>query len=174
MGKMADLFEILIAEKADKPLQGERPTGKKRTAAEREDGAAGGDESESETSFFRSRGKRQRREQSPDAISIHAGECEDELAQLLGSSEKERESESDTEAENVLNDLANGLSDDESTGPNISQKLVDVALKRWGKQLNPEKLKSILDNAKIYMQKSQPGNMAVVSFKEQEDRYSTV
>ncbi|CAB4032873.1 Transposon Ty3-G Gag-Pol poly, partial [Paramuricea clavata] len=37
------------------------------------------------------------------------------------------------------------LSDDESTGPNISQKLADIALKRWGKQLNPEKLKSILE-----------------------------
>jgi hypothetical protein len=145
MGKMADLFEILIAEKANKPLQGERPTGKKRTAAEREDDAAGGDESESETSSFRSRGKRQRREQSPDAISIHAGESEDELAQLLGSSEKERENEPDTEAEHLLNDLAKGLSDDESTGPNISQKLADIALKRWGKQLNPEKLKSILE-----------------------------
>ncbi|CAB4004433.1 Hypothetical predicted protein, partial [Paramuricea clavata] len=145
MGKMADLFEILIAEKANKPLQGERPTGKKRTAAEREDDTAGGDESESETSSFRSRGKRQRREQSPDAISIHAGESEDDLAQLLGSSEKERENEPDTEAEHLLNDLAKGLSDDESTGPNISQKLADIALKRWGKQLNPEKLKSILE-----------------------------
>ncbi|CAB4033232.1 Hypothetical predicted protein, partial [Paramuricea clavata] len=142
---MADLFEILIAEKANKPLQGERPTGKKRTAAEREDDAAGGDESESETSSFRSRGKRQRREQSPDAISIHAGESEDDLAQLLGSSEKERENEPDTEAEHLLNDLAKRLSDDESTGPNISQKLADIALKRWGKQLNPEKLKSILE-----------------------------
>ncbi|CAB4036998.1 Hypothetical predicted protein, partial [Paramuricea clavata] len=164
MGKMADLFEILVAEKADKPSQGERPTGK----------------DESETSSFRSRGKRQRREQSPDAISIHAGESEDELAQLLGSSEKERENEPDTEAENVLNDLAKGLSDDESTGPNISQKLADIALQRWGKQLNPEKLKSILEkctrpeNCPGYdMQKRQPGNMAVVGFKEQENRYST-
>ena len=38
-----------------------------------------------------------------------------------------------------------GLSDDESTGPNIFQKLADIALKRWGKQMNAEKLKGILE-----------------------------
>lgn len=43
MAKIADLFDKLIAEKADKPLQGERPTGNKRTTAQCE--TAEGEES---------------------------------------------------------------------------------------------------------------------------------
>ena len=90
------------------------------------------------------RGKRQRREKSPEAITIHVDDTEDEVAKLL-STEKERENEPETEAQGFLDELAKGLSDDESTGPNISQKLADIALKRWGKQMNAEKLKSILE-----------------------------
>ena len=149
MGTMAKLFERIIEDKADKPLEGDRPTGsRKRKSAASEDGFE--DESDSETSSFRSRGKRQRRDKSPDAISIHAGESDDEIAKLLRCSEaetvsKERENEPDAGAQSLLDDLAKGLSDDETTGPNISQKLADITLKRWGKQMNAEKLKSVLD-----------------------------
>ena len=85
MGTMTKLFERIIEDKADKPLQGDRPTGsRKRKSAEHEDGSD--DESDSEASSFRSRGKRLRRDKSPDAISIHAGESEDVVAHLLGCS----------------------------------------------------------------------------------------
>ena len=35
--------------------------------------------------------------------------------------------------------------EDESTSPNVEPKLADITLQRWGKKLNPEKLKSISD-----------------------------
>ncbi len=38
--------------------------------------------------------------------------------------------------------------DDEATGPNIEQKLADIATKRWGKKLNPEKLKIMTEKYK--------------------------
>ena len=46
----------------------------------------------------------------------------------------------------LLDDLAKSLSDeDESTSPNIDPKLAETTMKRWGKKLNPEKLKIIID-----------------------------
>ena len=143
LGTMAKLFERIIEDKADKPLQGDRPTGsQKRPSAELEDSCD--EESDSETAAFRLRGKRQRREKSLEAITIHVDDTEDEVAKLLGT-DKEGENVPETEAQDFLDELAKGLSDDESTGPNISPKLADIALKRWGKQMNAEKLKSILD-----------------------------
>ena len=61
MGTMAKWFEQIIEDKADKPLQGDRPTGsRKRKSVASEDGFE--DESDLETSSFRSRGNRQRRD----------------------------------------------------------------------------------------------------------------
>ena len=135
--------ERIIEDKADKPLQGDHPTSSQKwPSAELEDSSD--EESDSETTAFRLRGKRQRREKSLEAITIHVDDTEDEVAKLLGT-DKEGENAPETEAQDFLDDLAKGLSDDESTGPNISLKLVDIALKRWGKQMNAEKLKSILD-----------------------------
>ena len=69
-------------------MTAQRPTcSRKRKSVASEDGFT--DESDSETSSFRSRGKGQRRDKSPDAISIHAGESQDEVAKLLGCSEAE-------------------------------------------------------------------------------------
>ena len=70
LGTMAKLFERFIEDKADKPLQGDHPTGRrKRLSAELDDSSD--EESDSETTAFRLRGKRQRREKSPEAIAIH-------------------------------------------------------------------------------------------------------
>ena len=38
--------------------------------------------------------------------------------------------------------------DDEATGPNIEQKLADIATKHWGKKLNPDKLKIMIEKYK--------------------------
>ena len=85
---MAKLFERFIEDKADKPLEGDRPTGRrKRLSAELDDSSD--EESDSETTAFRLRGKRQRREKSPEAITIHVDDTEDEVAKLLGT-EKEK------------------------------------------------------------------------------------
>ncbi len=143
MGKMASLLEKLVAEKAGEPLQGDSPTGRKRQSAEPED--ASGYDSESKTASFRSRGKRQCRNMSPDAISVHTGDSEDEVAQLLGGTTSNNEVIA-PEAQDILDKPAKGFSDtDYIAGPKIVQSLADIALKRWGQQLKVDKLKSIFE-----------------------------
>ena len=155
MGKMTCLLEQTCTQNAhvDKPLQGERPTGRKRTSTldntyESDYG------SDSETSTFRSKGKRQRRQQTDDEISIFAGDSADEaadLAELTNTDRldsKARENKPEGKAK-ILDDLAKCLSDeDEAIGPNIEPKLADIALKRWGKKLNPDKLKVMIEKYK--------------------------
>jgi hypothetical protein len=152
MGKMASLLEQMCQQnpKVDKPSQGERPTGTKRMSTAHESEL----ESDSETSTIRSRGKRQRRETTDDEISIYAGDSADEeadLAELTNkgcSDRKARENKPDGQT-NILDDLAKSLSDDdEANGPNIEQKLADIATKRWGKKLNPDKLKIMIEKYK--------------------------
>ena len=68
---------------------------------------------------------------------------------MLGCSKEtpsnERENERDADTQSFLHDLALYLSDDETTGPSISQKLANITLKRWAKQMSAEKLKIILE-----------------------------
>ena len=43
-------------------------------------------------------------------------------------------------------DFANSLDEDDATGEKIQQVLADIALKRWGKKLSFEKIKSLIEN----------------------------
>ena len=47
---------------------------------------------------------------------------------------KTRENEPNAQEHDFLDDLAKGLSNEESTGPNLTQKLADIVLKLWGKR----------------------------------------
>ena len=97
LGIMTKLFERLMEDKADKPLQGDRPTGsQKEPSAGLEDSSD--EESDSETTAFRLRGKRKRREKSLEAIAIHVDDTEDEVAKQLGT-DKEGENVPETEAQ---------------------------------------------------------------------------
>ena len=47
----------------------------------------------------------------------------------------------------LLQDFANSLDEDDATGEKkIQQVLADIALKRWGKKLSFEKIKSLIEN----------------------------
>ena len=142
MGKMVQLFEHILAKK---PSQGESPTGsRKRQSTEHNNDSDR--EQQLETSSGRSSGKRQRRKKSPDTINIFAGDSEDEFAKLVGTAGKNtdgeitktRGNEPLAQEHDFLVDLDKGLSDEESTGPHITQKLADIVLKRWGKQWAPK------------------------------------
>ena len=45
----------------------------------------------------------------------------------------------------LLQDLANTFEDDDATGEKIQQQLADIALRRWGRKLSQEKVKSLLN-----------------------------
>ena len=120
MGKMTSLFEKLVAEKADMPSQGKRPTGRKRQSAELDHVS----DYDSDTSSFRLRGKRQRRDLSPDVMSVEIDETDDEVALLLGGNNTSgsKDPQIASEAQDVLDKLAKGFLDDEDIpGPKIEQ-----------------------------------------------------
>ena len=48
----------------------------------------------------------------------------------------------------LLQDFANSLDEDDATGNKIQQELADIALKRWGKKLSSDKIKSLSDKYK--------------------------
>ena len=48
----------------------------------------------------------------------------------------------------LLQDCANSLDEDDATGDKIQQELADIALKRWGKKLSSDKIKSFSDKYK--------------------------
>ena len=90
-------------------------------------------------------------DQTDDDISIYAGDSADDDADLneLAATSRNLDKNVDTQSgcsSKLLDDLAKSLSDeDESTSPNIDPKLAEITMKRWGKKLNPEKLKIISD-----------------------------
>ncbi len=113
------------------PSQDKRPMGRHRTSVV--------SESESDSDTCSSRGKRPRRAQTDDDISIYAGDSAgeeadlNELAAISNKDDKKRETQSGGNAK-LLDDLAKSLSDeDESTSPNVEPKLADITMQRWGK-----------------------------------------
>jgi len=48
----------------------------------------------------------------------------------------------------ILQDIANGFENDDTTGDNIMKQLADIATKRWRKKLSSEKLKNLLNKYK--------------------------
>ena len=149
-------------DKYNESFQGERPTGRKRQSESDVEPSQGKrpmgrhktsvvSESESDSDTCSSRGKRPRRAQTGDDISIYVGDSAgeeadlNELAAISSKDDKKGETQSGGNAK-LLDDLAKSLSDeDESTSPNVEPKLADITMQRWGKKLNPEKLKSISD-----------------------------
>ena len=124
------------------PLQGERPTGRNKTS----------EVSDSDDDSDSPQWKRAPRPRTEDEISTYAGDSADEKADLNELSATARKTDKEKRAtlsgdnSKLLDDLAKSLSEeDESTSPDVEPKLADITMKRWGKKLTPEKLKSITD-----------------------------
>ena len=60
-----------------------------------------------------------------------------------------KEQETPAKETQLFQDCANSLDEDDATGDKIKQELADIALKRWGKKLSSDKIKSFSD---IYKQ----------------------
>ena len=88
------------------------------------------------------------RQNDDDRVSLYAsGDEQDDLntdlQQLTGQTRQNSEVNDHADSA-ILQDLANQLEEDEPTGPSINQSLADIAKKRWGKQLGPDKVKALL------------------------------
>ena len=88
------------------------------------------------------------RQNDDDRVSLYAsGDEQDDLntdlQQLTGQTRQNSEVNDHADS-TILQDLANQLEEDEPIGPSINQSLADIAKKRWGEQLGPDKVKALL------------------------------
>ena len=90
---------------------------------------------------------------SDDNISLHASDDlddADDIKMLTKCSKAtgQKERETPDKEKQLLQDCANSLDEDDATGDKIQQELADIALKRWGKKLPSDKIKSFSDKYK--------------------------
>ena len=88
-------------------------------------------------------GANQRKED--DCISVHASD--DDVAQLLAEPPvcaTVTDKQNATGEDELLKELVASLQEEDRKGPQVQQQLADIAIKRWGNKLNPDKMTSIL------------------------------
>lgn len=105
-----------------------------------------------------------RRQREESAMSSSSGESdneamsvcasEDDLERLISGTGTVGDKMSDdvsgaNASDSLLAELEASINDDENLGPNVNQKLADIALKRWGKKLSQEKLKTLLGQHEV-------------------------
>ncbi|KXJ22229.1 hypothetical protein AC249_AIPGENE22162, partial [Exaiptasia diaphana] len=93
-------------------------------------------------------------ESDDEVMSLCASE--DELDKLIGDKSEasngrpaSQKDSGPSPSESVLTELEAAINDDLNLGPKIIQKLTDMTLKRWGKKLSQEKLKTLLSNHEV-------------------------
>jgi len=143
MGKMASLLATL----REKPAPKERPPGLKRQSTS---AVSHNSDSESDENFHKSGKRRRHSSPSDDNISLHT--CDDlngadDIKMFTECSKATGQKERETPAKETqpLQDCANSLDEDDATGDKIQQELADIALKRRGKELSVDKIKSFSD-----------------------------
>ena len=146
MGKMASL----LAKLCEKPAPKERPPGLKRQSTS---AVSENSDSESDENSHKSAKRRCHSSPSDDNISLHASDDlddADDIKMLTECSKATGQKERETPAKEtqLLQDCANSLDEDDATGDKIQQELADIALKRWGKKLSSDKIKSFSDKYK--------------------------
>ena len=146
MGKMASL----LAKLCKKPAPKERPPGLKRQSTST---VSDNSDSESDENFHKSGKRRRQSSPSDDSVSLHASDDlddADDIKMLTECSKATGRKGRETPAKEtqLLQDCANSLDEDDATGDKIQQELADIALKRWGKKLSTDKIKSFSDKYK--------------------------
>ena len=144
MGKMASL----LAKLCEKPAPKERPPGLKRQSTS---AVSDNSDSESDEDFHKSGKPRRQSSPSDDNISLHASDDlddADDIKMLTECSKATGQKGRETPAKEtqLLQDCANSLDEDDATGDKIQQEF--IALKRWGKKLSSDKIKSFSDKYK--------------------------
>ena len=80
-----------------------------------------------------------------DKVSLAASDnLEDDVEELVSPKTTSQAEASDIDTDKFLNDIESILESSEATGENIQPKLADIANKRWGRKMAPDKLKEII------------------------------
>ena len=140
----------LLAKLCEKPAPDERPQSLKRQSTS---AVSDNLHSEPEENSHQSGKRRRHLSLSYDNISLHACDDLDEAhdIQMLTECSKatgQKEREIPAKETQLLQDLANSIEEDDATGDKIQEELPDIALKRWGKKLSSDKIKSFSDKYK--------------------------
>ena len=85
---------------------------------------------------------RRKSRREDDTISVHA--TDDELLAESPVHATVTDKPADASEDELLKKLVEALQDEDKKGPKVQQQLADIAIKRWGNKLNPEKITSIL------------------------------
>ena len=141
MAQMTTLLEKMCQNQ--QPTETVRPPGGKRKTKRDKSQSPTGSDSDSGEEYASSINKRQRSRDN-DNVSLYASDSldGDDLKALTErnkvTDQKGRESKSQNP---VLQNLAESFEDDDATGEKIDTDLANIAIKRWAKKLNPEKVK---------------------------------
>ena len=145
MAQMTTLLEKMCQNQ--QPTETVRPPGGKRKTKRDKSQSPTGSDSDSGEEYASSINKRQRSRDN-DNVSLYASDSlqvdGDDLKALTErnkvTDQKGRESKSQNP---VLQNLAESFEDDDATGEKIDTDLANIAIKRWAKKLNPEKIKGL-------------------------------
>ena len=85
---------------------------------------------------------RRKSRREDDTINVHA--TDDELLAESPVHATVTDKPADASEDELLKKLVEALQDEDKKGPKVQQQLADIAIKRWGNKLNPEKITSIL------------------------------
>ena len=86
---------------------------------------------------------RRKSRREDDTISVHATDDHELLAESPVHATV-TDKPADASEDELLKKLVEALQDEDKKGPKVQQQLADIAIKRWGNKLNPEKITSIL------------------------------
>ena len=144
MGQMASLLESLCTWMPK--LDDERPAGGKRRhpTASRASSSSAMYASDDNGGVRKTSFKRRREE---DELSVHASD-NDSLSDIKLLTEHQSEVNDhglDEPNQKLLKELAESLDQNEVMGPPVQDQLAAIANKRWGKHLDPEKIKSLTE-----------------------------
>ena len=93
------------------------------------------------------RSHKRRRAQEHAQIDVHASDDDSVSADinLLTEPQSQQVTDQKNEDNSVLKELSDLLDEDETTGPAIQKQLAEIADKRWGAKLTPEKIKTLTE-----------------------------
>jgi hypothetical protein len=105
------------------------------------------DSNESATPDEDDRSHKRRRAQEHAQIDVHASDDDSVSADinLLTEPQSQQVTDQKNEDNSVLKELSDLLDEDETTGPAIQKQLAEIADKRWGAKLTPEKIKTLTE-----------------------------
>ncbi len=105
------------------------------------------DSNESATLDEDDRSHKRRRAQEHAQTDVHASDDDSVSADINLLTEPQSQQVTDQKNENnsVLKELSDLLDEDETTGPAIQKQLAEIADKRWGAKLTPEKIKTLTE-----------------------------